>query len=52
MELDSNEVKRKAIAEYKAECFREAVDKYKIKLKQRKWWHRVVPWKIMIVRRK
>ena len=41
-----------AKAEYEAEKFREAVEKYKEKLRQKRTvWDRLFPWRIVIVRR-
>ena len=44
-------VKAAAKKEIEEEEFREAVDRYKIRLRQRKWWHALVPFKVLIVRR-
>jgi hypothetical protein len=40
-----------AEAELKHELLREAVEKMKVELRQRKWFHRIFPWKIVIIRR-
>lgn len=45
------EIKKKAIEEVAEEDFRAAVDAYKVKLRKRKWWHTVIPWRILIVPR-
>ncbi len=44
----AKETARKELAE---EAFREEVDNYKTKLRRVRWWHYVLPWKIIIVRR-
>jgi hypothetical protein len=45
-------IQSQARAEIRAEDFREDVDKYKEKLRAKKWWHRFMPFKVIIVRRK
>lgn len=49
--MDIERVKELALSELREEQFREAVEKYKDKLRQRKWWHVVLPFKIIIIRR-
>lgn len=49
--MKMEEIKKQAELELQLEEFREAVDKYKAKLKKRKWWHNFVPFKIVIIRR-
>jgi len=44
-------VKRQAQKEIEEEEFAEAVERYKAKLRQQKWWHKFVPFKVLIVRR-
>ncbi len=46
-----DKVRREAQKEIDEEDFRSAVDRYKIKLRERKWWHRLMPFKVLIVRR-
>lgn len=46
-----DDVRKQAEKEIHEEDFRDAVDLYKMKLRQEKWWHRLVPFKILIVRR-
>ena len=43
--------KAAAQAEIIAEDFRTAVDAAKVKLRARRWWHVLFPWKLMILRR-
>jgi len=45
------EIKHQALKEIKEEEFRIAVDKYKTKIRNKKWWHNIVPYKIVIIRR-
>lgn len=48
----AREVIAQAEKEYKEEVFREAVERYKQKLRERKfWWDRVFPWKIIVVKK-
>lgn len=49
--MDQNEIKEQALKELKEEQFREAVDKMKEKLKRAKWWHKLLPFKVIIIRR-
>lgn len=50
--MDIEDVKRQAHLEYEQELFREAVEKYKQKLRERRsWWDRIFPWRIIIVRK-
>ena len=44
-------VRNKAKEEIEAEDFREAVDRYKVKLRSQRWWHRLLPFKIIIIKR-
>ena len=44
-------IKKQAREEIAKEDFRIAVDNYKIKLREAKWWHRVFPYVILIRRR-
>lgn len=41
-----------AEAELKTELHRKAVDDMKEKLRKEKWYHRLFPWKVSIIRRK
>lgn len=50
--MDINLVKQQAEHEYQHELFREAVEKYKDKLRQISLWDRLFPWRIIIVRKK
>ncbi|MDJ0952537.1 MAG: hypothetical protein QNJ81_02540 [Acidimicrobiia bacterium] len=49
--MNFEEVKRQAQKEIDEEDFAEAVRQYKIKLRQAKWWHKLVPFKLVLVRR-
>jgi len=51
MDIDFKEIKEQAEAELKAEELRAAVDAYKIKLKSKKWYHCLFPYKIVFIRR-
>lgn len=42
---------KQAKKELEEELFRIAVDKYKEKLYKRKWWHKLIPFKLVIIRR-
>lgn len=44
-------VRNQARKEIEEEDFSEAVKRYKIKLREAKWWHKFVPFKILLVRR-
>lgn len=46
-----NQIKEQALKEIQEEDFRVAVDKYKAKLRKQKWWHKLIPFKIVIIRR-
>lgn len=46
------EIKLQAERELKEELFREAVEKYKTKLREkRSFWDRIFPWKIIVIRK-
>ena len=52
MEFDIEEIKKKAYEELYEDRFREAVDKEKEKMLLHKpFWHRIFPWKILVIRR-
>lgn len=51
MEIDMDEIKRIAHDELRKEIIREKIDSYKSKLKQVKWWHKLMPYKIILIRR-
>lgn len=44
-------IRKVAEAELKAERMREAIDKCKEQLKKGKWYNRLFPWKVVIIRR-
>lgn len=45
-----NTVREQALIELKAEQRREAIDKYKVRVRKRKWYHTLIPYKIIIVK--
>lgn len=45
-------IKKQAEVELAEEDFAEAVKELKVKLRQEKWWHTLIPWQIIIRRRK
>jgi hypothetical protein len=45
-------VRAQAREEIYEEDFRAAVDEMKTKLRRAKWWHTLIPWQIIIRRRK
>ena len=49
--MNKEEIKRQAEREIKEEAFRKAVDKMKEKLRAKKWYHSLFPWKIVIIKR-
>lgn len=50
--MNLDEVKRQAKLELEQEQFREAVERYKEKLKNKKsLWDKVFPWKVLIIRK-
>lgn len=44
-------IRKVAEAELKAERIREAIEKCKTEMKKAKWWTRVFPYKIVLIRR-
>lgn len=50
--MDAQRVIEQAENEFNEELFREAVERYKKKLKERKSiWDKIFPWKIIIIRK-
>lgn len=49
--LDKHTIRILAQKELDQEAFREKVEEMKQKIKSRKWWHKLLPFKILIVRR-
>lgn len=49
--LTFEEIKAVAIAEIREETFRLAVDACKAKLRAKRWWHKLLPFKIVIIKR-
>ena len=50
-EFNIDQVRKEARKQIYEEEFQKAVDQYKVKLRQRRWWHVLFPWKIVIVKR-
>jgi len=48
---DLDAISKQAIKELEAEDYRKQVDKYKEKLRSKKWYHKLIPFKIIIIRR-
>lgn len=44
-------IKITALKELRDEEFREAVEIYKTKLKAAKWWHKLLPYKVVLIKR-
>ena len=44
-------VRNQAKKEIEEEDFAQSVKRYKVKLREAKWWHKIVPFKILLVRR-
>ena len=50
--MNLEEIKKQARKEIEEDDYRQAVDKYKEKLRdKRKFWNKVFPWKIIIIRK-
>lgn len=49
--MDMEAVKLQAKKEIELENFQGAVKKYKEKLKSAKWYHKIFPWKVIIIKR-
>lgn len=49
--MDIEEIKAQAVKELEEEQYREAVDKCKEKLKAKKWYHSLFPYKIVFIKR-
>ena len=47
----TSEIQKLAMAEIEQEDLRIAIDKCKKKLRSNKWWHKFMPFKIVIIRR-
>lgn len=50
--MDIEKIKKTALKEHQEELFREEVELYKEKLRAEKWWHRLIPFVIVIKKRK
>jgi hypothetical protein len=46
-----NDIRDQAEAELVEETFRAAVDACKVKLKAKRWWHKLLPFKVVIIKR-
>ncbi len=49
--MDRKAIREQALAELEDERFEAAVEAAKIKLRARRWWHALFPFKIVILRR-
>jgi hypothetical protein len=49
--MNAQEIETTAKQEIANERFREAVESAKRRLRERRWWHRIFPFKIAITRR-
>ncbi len=49
--MNCEKIKEAALKELEEEKFKSEVEKCKNKLKERKWWHKLLPYKIIITRR-
>ena len=49
--MNKNDVLKQAEKEVQEELFREAVEYQKDKLRAIKWWHKYIPYKIVLIRR-
>lgn len=49
--MSIDEIKEMAEKEIQEENLRLAIDKCKEKIKAKKWWHNLMPFKIVIIRR-
>ncbi len=52
MYVDVKEIEEEALREIRQEKMREMIDKRKDQIRRAKWWHKFVPFEILIVRRK
>lgn len=46
-----NYIKEQALKELEEEEFRNAVEKEKEKIRATKWWHKFIPFKLVLIRR-
>lgn len=51
MNTNIEEIRKVAKAELEAERLREAIDAYKKKLKEKKWFHRLFPYRIVFIKK-
>lgn len=49
MNIDIREAEKQARKELEQEAFRKAVEVAKDRLRQGRWWHRYLPWRINII---
>jgi hypothetical protein len=49
--MTKDEIIKQARKELEEELFREAVDKEKERILSKKWWHKLLPYKIVLIRR-
>lgn len=50
-EINIKEVEKQARLELYGEKFRKAVYVAKERMRRERWWHRLFPWRIVIIRR-
>lgn len=51
METDVNKIREEAKRRYKAKIFEQAVEEYVKKLEAKRWWHVLLPFRIVIIKR-
>lgn len=49
--MNREEIRKQAEKELEEEQYREAVDKYKERLKAKKWYHKLFPYRIVFIKR-
>jgi hypothetical protein len=49
--MNIEEVKRMALQELAQDELRKAIDQYKKKLRETKWYHKIFPWRIVIIKK-
>lgn len=52
MDINIREIEKEAQREIRQEKIREMIEKRKDQLRREKWWHKLVPFEIKILRRK
>jgi hypothetical protein len=46
-----NSIREQALKEIEEENARAAIDAYKAKLREQKWYHKIFPWRIVFIRK-